>query len=74
MSTNISVIDEYHQSVISPPLVGFTVLGTVPPVEEAAVEDVEAPVDGVDEVEAKVVKAPARRKATPKATEGAETK
>ena len=68
MSTNISVIDEYHQSVISPPLVGFTVLGTVP-VEEPVVEDVV-----VDEVEAKVVKAPARRKVTPKATEGAETK
>lgn len=76
MATNISIVDDYTLSqVVSQPVVGFFALpvGTAPATlpSEVVGEDAE---DEDDEPTAKVVKAPARRKAEPKTTEGAETK
>jgi hypothetical protein len=81
LSTNISVIDEYHQSIITGPVGAFYVTGqpevSTVPVEAPA--EVEAPADTEEEVveedvEAKVVAAPVKRRRTTKVTEGAETK
>lgn len=80
MAENLSVayVDDYTMSLVSSqPVVGFFSLPqgvTVPaPVEPEVVGDEVADDEG-DEATAKVVKAPARRKAGPKTTEGVETK
>ena len=67
--TNISVIDEYHQSIIQPrvfaQVFGIGVAPTPDEVEEDVVED-----DG--DTKAKVVRRP--KAAKPEGTEGVETK
>lgn len=76
MSTNISVVDDYTMSLItSQPVVGFFTIpqGTAPATLPTEVQGDEVEDEG-DEATAKVVKAPAKRKAEPKATEGVETK
>lgn len=67
MSTHLTVIDDYHASLIEPSIVRFFIPSLEPQEqEEEVVEEVE------EEVETKVVRR--GRPRTPKATEGAETK
>lgn len=74
MSTHIAIVDDYTLSLIqSQPVVGFFTIpaGTAPATLPTEVEGDEAE---DDEATAKVVKAPAKRKAADKPTEGVETK
>lgn len=82
MTTNISFVDDYTLSLVrqSDPVASFFTIPTGKPAATAPVvepevvgDEVEDEEDG-DDVTAKVVKAPARRKANAAATEGVETK
>lgn len=82
MTTNISVVDDYTMSLVrqSEPVASFFAIPTSKPAVTAPVVEPEIVGDEVEEDEdaddatAKVVKAPARRKANADPTEGVETK